>query len=145
MDEVREYLESYRGLRFDVARLKRKVAETKAKCESTTRACSGMPGGGGGDKHQDTALIAYAEVIDSYREKLAEAESRVLEIEQFVEDIPVTTHRMILLLRYIDLLSWTQVQDTLAETGKNYSARHILRIHGAALRSARKLWEERHG
>lgn len=139
-DEVRRYLESYRAARFEVVRLRRKLTEIRARCESITRELNGMPGGGGGDKHQDGTLVAYADLAKSYEVRFCEAEKLAKEIEEFVNNIPDPTLRMILWLRYVDLLPWSRVQEELATAGVWYSERQITRLHGLALQSARGIW-----
>ena len=54
------------------------------------------------------------------------------------------THRILLRLKYVDLLTWSGVQDRMRESNIYYSERQIYRIHGEALQEARKLWAQLH-
>ena len=86
-------------------------------------------------KEWERELAAAEKELESYRE-----------VETFLERIPDGTQRMILRRKYLDVgLSWTEIQDRLAEDGVFYSQRHIIRLHTQAVEAARVLWIKERG
>lgn len=140
-DECRAWLESYRELRFEVLRLQRKHQSLWDQATGITAKLSPVPGGGGGDREKLLAMLSDAdeEVIDKY----LEAAIRQQEIERFIEDIPSAISRIILRLRYVELLRWPEIEAALTDSKIYYEARQIYRLHGIALREARELWNKR--
>lgn len=139
-DECRAWLESYRELRFDILRLQRKHQSLWDQATKITTKLSLVPGGGNSDRDRLLTMLADAdeEVIGKY----IEAVTRQQEIDRFIDNIPTDTHRMILRLRYVELLDWRSVEKTLCKSGVYYSLDHIYRLHGIALREARELWRK---
>ena len=142
-DDCRLWLESYRELRVEADRLWRRHIRLANQATRTTTQLSPVPGGGGGDRGQILAMLA-----DSDREavaKHAEALECMKDIEDFIERLPTRESRIILRLRYVELLRWPQVKRALERSHVFYEERQIYRLHGIALREARELWNERKG
>ena len=140
-DEARAFLESVREARFNMDRASRELQQAEALCTQITAQISGAPGGSG-DAHKDGAWAALADHRTLLRQLYEDAERQAVAVEQFVKLIPTDKHRIILRLRYIDLLHWPEVQDRLKEYSLYYSERQIFRLLGDALEAARKLWAE---
>lgn len=140
-DPVREFLESVQNTRFEQNRCHRKVMELDAQCQSITAQLSGMPGGGSGDKHKDGPWAALADLRVLYLRRCEEAQKQEKLVEEFISSLKDPNHRAVLMLRYVDLLQWPQVEQELARCGIVYSDRQIYRIHGEALQAARIQWE----
>ena len=140
-DECRAWLESYRDLRFEILRLQRKHQSLWDQATGITAKFSPVPGGGGGDRDRLLTMLADAdeEVIGKY----LEAVTRQQEIEAFIEDIPSAISRIILRLRYVELLRWPEIEHALMDSKVYYETRQIYRLHGIALREARELWKQR--
>ena len=153
-DPVRAFLDSVREARFNEARCRRKLQEMDAQCRSITAQMTGMPGGGSADPHKDGAWAALAdqaallrELYDQaalLRELYDQAVRRETDVERFISRLEKDTHRILLRLKYVDLLTWNCVQERMQENGIYYSERQIYRIHGEALQEARKLWARLH-
>lgn len=141
LDPVRAFLESVQEAKFEQGRCYRKYLELDAKCRSITSQLSGMPGGGSGDKHKDGLLVILADQGREYLRRYKEAEQRAAQVEAFINRIPDPRQRAVLLLRYVDLLSWPKVVEGLEEYDIYYTERQVHRIHGDALQAARKEWE----
>lgn len=140
-DECRAWLESYRDLRFEILRLQRKHQSLWDQATGITAKLSPVPGGGGGDRDRLLTMLSDAdeEVIGKYIEALA----RQQEIDRFIDEIPTDVCRMILRLRYVELLPWQKVNKILEKSGIYYSLENIFKLHGKALREARDLWGQR--
>ena len=141
-DDVRLWLESYRELKFEADRLWRKHQQLMSQATRVTTQLSPTPGRGGGDKEQ--LLAALADADDEVIEKSLAATERMREIEKFIDSIPTAVCRVILRLRYIELLHWKDLERRLKKSGTySYEQAQIFRLHGAALREARELWDSR--
>ena len=143
-DPVRAFLDSVREARFNEARCRRKLQEMDAQCRSMTAQMTGMPGGGSTDPHKDGAWAALADQAALLRELYDQAVRRETDVERFISRLEKDTHRILLRLKYVDLLTWNCVQERMRENGIYYSERQIYRIHGEALQEARKLWAQLH-
>ena len=140
-DEVRVWLESYRELRDNVSRLNQKYLSMMAQATRVTTQYRDMPGGGDSDKEKLLAALAdEAGDILALRDK---AHERMLELEEFIDNIPTPICRIILRHRYLEGLSWVQMQFALQKSGYYYERTHIFRLHGDALKEARALWRKR--
>jgi len=96
----------------------------------------------------DRAWIEIAqEDLKQRMEQLRKQHSLLMESEkkvgELLDRIPDELQRTILRLRYLQLLSWSEINDKLEEKNVYYSARHIYNIHEQALETARQLWEEK--
>jgi hypothetical protein len=140
-DPVRAFLDSAVEARLEYKRLHRRIEELESRAKKVTAQMTGMPGGGGAGMEQLWAILAD----EREKEKEAvETEMRVYhEVETFIDSLPVPVHRVVCRLHYLDGLNWVQVQMRMNRDGFCYSERQITRIHGEALKSARRLWRER--
>lgn len=136
VDAVREFLGSYRELRYEHGRLERKIAELESQCQSATAKYNTLPGGKGG--RGNTAWDALVEARERAGEKLAETLRREADVESFINSLPVPIHRQLLRFRYLELLDWQSVADKMG-----YCERQLRRHHDDALQEARQMWRER--
>lgn len=142
-DPARAFLESVREARFNEARCMEKIALAEARCTQVTAQMSGAPGGHG-DVHKDSPRAALADLRGLLGKLYRDSLRQELAVEQFIESLDVDIHRIVLRLKYVDLLHWPQVQTKMEERGIYYTERHILRLHGDALQAARVKWAELH-
>ena len=142
-DPVREFLESAKEAKLEIARHRERVEELESRCTRMTANMSATPGGGNSDAQQ--LWVALAEE----RDKELAAEKRELEkyhaVESFINRVPGEMQRTILRMRYLRLLRWVPIQMELYKKGIVYCEREIFRIHGEALESVRELWRKEHG
>lgn len=140
--QVVAFLETVREARFDLIRCRGKLERAEALCERITQQISGAPGGSG-DIHKDGAWAALADqrsmLLTSYR-LAVQAE---LDVENFISQLKVPIHRMLLKLYYVDLLTWPKVCETLEKSGTPYSERQMYRYRDTALEEAEQLWLEK--
>ena len=143
-DDCRAWLESYSELRVEAARLQRQHHRLMDQATRVTTRLTKEPKGGGGDREK--LLAALADADGEALRKQTEALERMREIEEFIDELPTKECRIILRLRYIELLKWKKVKWALQKSGIYYEEAQIYRLHGQALREARALWKERqHG
>ena len=88
-----------------------------------------MPRGGSSDNSHiyDRIGDRHKELQQLYREKVAELEAQMLEIEQAIEPLE-PLERILIRLHYFQGFTWEQIALEL-----NYTRRHITRMHGRAL------------
>ena len=141
---VREFLESYREANLEHRRCKWRIKQLEEQAESITASMRDTPGGGSSDPHKDGLLIAIADQQIKLTELKLEAAARQLEVELFTEKLEDPTHRIILQLRYCDLLPWPDVNEAMKKFNLYYSERHTHRLHDAAIEAADRLWKETH-
>lgn len=134
--ECKEYLRKYRTLRLAIVRLENKIEVEKGRATRITSILSDMPRGG--MAHPDDLWVRLVDTKNEYEEKLRVVLHQQEEIEDFVSRIPNDMSRLLLQLRYIDCLSWSEIADLV-----HYEKRHVLRLHGTALNEARKIYERR--
>ena len=139
-DDCRAFLESYRELRSEAARLRQKHRRLQDQATRVTTQISGMPHGGGADREK--LLAALADADGEAVRKMTEAVERQQEIEAFIDRVPTPISRVILRHRYAEAMGWREVERALAKSQWVYSLDHIYRLHGIALREAREVWKE---
>ncbi len=107
------------------------LAETKARelarYASVTGGTDGPVVSGGRDPHRLDNYIAMLDSLDEQIDELAAFKRLVCDTIAQVED---ANSRNVLMLRYVNCLTWAQVADRL-----HYDVRHVTRIHGYALQA----------
>ena len=108
----------------------------------------GMPRAGHGTD-QIGAAIARKEAVEvSLKETVAEADREYWQLERAVKQLRKAQERMVLRLRYFDRCTWTDITDVLFGRRPDYDdklesyTRRAQRIHGAALMSLEKIFQE---
>lgn len=143
MEDKKEYtaddfLRSVREAKIEMRRCEYRMEELRSQCEKTTPGYGGTVVGGSGDDHKDSLMIAMAEHVTKLRGKAEAYIRRVMLAEDFIDTLPEPRQRIILRLRYIDLLKWEDVLTRMKEYGLYYERRRMLTLHGAALAEARR-------
>ena len=138
-DPVREFLRSGLEARLEVRRHQRRTEELESRCTRLVAQMTGMPAGGGSGLEATWAALAD----ERQEQRLVQAElDQYHAVERFIARLGDPVCRTVLRLRYLEGLSWTQLQKRLYQDGLYYSERQIFRLHGAALQEARELWTE---
>lgn len=137
-DPVRSFLSSYWEMRKEGERLERRIEEMTAQAEKVTSVISDTPRGG----KKETGNPVWDALVDTKTrcgENMVAALKREAEIEAFIRSLDGPVIRQLLRYRYLELMSWEQMAAEM-----NYTERHIYRLHGAALKEARRVWELDH-
>ena len=138
LTNLRDNLEVYRE---KVDRLK----ELEAVCPKTTTQTTGDVVSGGGDPHKDDKLIRLAEErekVAAYAQRVEEEFVRAVEL---LNAMPTTELRALISLRYVAGHSWKKVQRLMAQSGWQYTTRHLYRKNKEALAEAQRTWEVLYG
>lgn len=138
-DEVKAFLGSVQQARYKFQRCLWQIEELRRRCESITAGWSAEPTGSG-DVHKDGPLVALADKRTEMHRLYREWEEREEEVNRFLDRLPDYKHRVILSLRYVDLLRWPVVKQRMESVGLYYEERQMFNLHGKALEAARALW-----
>lgn len=141
-DSLHAFLNSVLECRMESSRLRRKMTILEERALSMTSQLSGMPRGGNADRN--AVLAALADATSEYYAQLVDSISRELEVSAFINSLPTMEHRIIMRLRYIDRLRWSKVLAALNAAGLDLSERQMFRLHGAALREAREIYDKQY-
>ena len=143
-DDVRQFLDGARDAHLRCADLRERARKLESAAERVTARLDGMGGTGGADR--EALLAALADAHGNLLRDLAEEERRQEEIAAFIERVPTTAAgHAILRRRYLHYESWKGVRRWMMNHGMTYSVQSVYRIHGEAIRDARKLWNIEHG
>ena len=130
MEKKKEYLRSYRKTRAEEKAIRESIDELRLnKMSPSLGVQDGMPKGSG-----SSDLSGYAARLDElerkYMEKLDKAARLICDISRDIEAMDNPTERTLLRLRYICGYTWEKIGQQMG-----LSTRHVLRIHGKALRN----------
>ena len=107
-----------------------KELQEKSLSLKSSSSFTGAPSNGQSKK---AAYTAYVEQIICLEGKLQDAIERQLQAEaratEYIEQFTNETEKLLLRLRYIEHMSWSEIADEM-----NYSERHILRLHREILK-----------
>ena len=129
---TRERLRNYRALKKEKQQLLHLLEELDSEMTSPRGpSLSGMPRGGSDGGRLEAIILQREELLRRYREKIAEMDAELLEIEAAIEGLTDSRERTILRLYYIEGLTWERV---CVHPGVCYSWQQTHRIHARALR-----------
>lgn len=143
MNRAKELLQSVKTSRMEIRRCEYRIRQLEDQARSITAQASGMPSGSG-DPHRDSTLIAIADMQTSLQLLKTEYAQSILKAERLIERIPNATYRLLLSLRYLDLMPWAAVQEELAECGEDFGMPWVYKLHGRALAEANLILEAEH-
>lgn len=123
-----EYLERYKLLEKEVARLCDEYARWMERATVLSPTITDMPKGGGQSDPVQRAVIAMCDLGADIGKKM-DALSRVrCDIECSLQSIEDGTLRLLMEYRYLNGMTWEEVAVKM-----NYSWRQVIRLHGKAL------------
>lgn len=122
-----------------------KLKELEAVCTKTTTQTTGDVVSGGGDSHKDDKLIHLAEERERVAARAVEIEKEFTRAIELLNAMPTTEFRALLSLRYVAGHSWKKVQRIMAQSGWQYTVRHLYRKNKEALEEAQRVWEGLYG
>lgn len=124
MQYLMRYIDSKRRARA----ILNEIHELKDLATKITVTFSDMPGGGGS---VDKVGAIVANIVDLQSELAVQAKTMKAEqeiVQAVIDAVDEPDLRQLLILRYINGLTWEKIA-----VDMNYSWRHTLRLHGAAL------------
>lgn len=130
---TKETLKGYRNIKLERDRLAAMIDEVEAVLYGPrAQRLDGMPRGGSrpGSAVEDAA-IKHAELLEKYRQKVAELSAALADIERAIEVLE-PRERTLIRLHYAQGLTWEEVC-----VAMNYGWSQIHRIHASALQNLR--------
>ena len=122
-------LQECRRRRRKIRRLNENIAKLRSEMESTTKALSFAPPGGGGQQDKlGEQICSFIELINQKANQVLALESLKNKVEKWASTLP-EQQGLIVCLRYVDGLPWKKVAKE-----SSYSEDHCYTIHRAALR-----------
>lgn len=140
-NDVREFLGSVWYARAEIERLSVRIKEMQTQATKMTSQATGMPRSGGAD-----AQALWSRIVDDTDALYAKQRfyyEHVKLVEQFIDELSTDKYKEILKLRYVNCMSWPEVEGHLQHAGFYYEIRQVFRLHGAALEEARRVWEKK--
>lgn len=124
---------NYRMLAREVRQLHSQLKTLEASLYSPRgQRFSNTPRAASGPKNtMDEAVEGHMKLEAHYREKLAQFEAKLYDIEEALDSLDDPAQRVIMRERYILGQSWVRICDKMRAQG--YSERQVYRLHGYAL------------
>ncbi len=123
-----EYLERYKLLEKEVARLCDEYARWTERATVLSPTITDMPKGGGQSDPVQRAVIAMCDLGADIGKKMDTLSRVRCEIECALQSIEDGTLRLLMEYRYLNGMTWEEVAVKM-----NYNYRWVLRLHGRAL------------
>ena len=143
-DELYEFLTAPAITRQEIERLEERSRSLWDTCTKITAVPPDSEHvGGGADRNE--LLASYADAAGNIGREREKHEAQLRAVDEFLSRMQTPLYRLILKYRYVNGDSWADILTHLQNSGVFYSDRHIYRLHGLALREARKLWGDDHG
>ena len=136
---TKEQLRAYRDIKLERDKLATMIEDVESVLYGPrTSKLDGMPHGGSATGSVvEEAAVKHAELLERYRQKVAELSAALVEIENAIEVLE-PRERTLIRLYYAQGLTWEEVC-----VAMNYSWRQVHRIHAKALEALKTLKTER--
>ncbi|AYW50808.1 DUF1492 domain-containing protein [Tetragenococcus halophilus] len=132
--DARKYLEQVRHIDEEIQSRLEEQESLKASLVSSPQinedSVTSSPKG-----HYDDKFVKIVEYSQDIDQKVDELFALKHEISSAIDEVDDQLYRLILRERYINIKNWEQIEDQL-----HYSHRQIIRLHGEALESFRKVY-----
>ena len=139
---VKTYLLSAKDAYRDARSCEDRIEQLQSEAARITSSPDAVPSGGTRDPHRDAILAALADHLQELSEKQLLFVKRRASVDAFIETLRAGDHRVILRLRYIQMLPWSKVLKKLPDYGMFYEDRNVYRLHARALQEAQEKWDE---
>lgn len=140
-EEVKEFLLSAREAALELARRRERVKQLEWRCQRLSAGSFGSRSSGNYDSG-DAVLALLADARDEEVRAMVREQEKLRQVTAFIERVDGGVLRMVLRLRYLELLPWLQVQKAMNKAGVWYSERQVMRLHARALAAAADLWAQ---
>ena len=125
---VKEFLQNGRNLHFEIKKLKqlqqKKLDEATAHGIDYSKARASQSFG----NSVETKYMEYADFSSMLEQRIYELEDYRARMLMLINSYPDSTGRRLLLMRYIECLSWEKISEELS-----YDVRWVQRLHGKIL------------
>lgn len=125
---VKEFLQRGRNLHFEIIRLKlileKKLEDATAKGVDYQKEHFGHSG----ENMQEDKYVEYSDFCILLDNRIKELEDYQEKMLQVINSYPDSYGRSLLLMRYVECLSWEKIAEEMS-----YEVRHVQRLHGKIL------------
>lgn len=128
---AKQYLNRVRRIDKEISALLRLVQTTRESLESITQNYNTDGAQVTKDPHKFDRLIELEALVDSKVDEQIELKAEILRTIMQLDD---RRQRLVLMEYYIEMKTWEQVAVDL-----NYAFRHVIRLHGMALKSIQQI------
>ena len=124
-----DYLKQYKNLDKYINHLIEDAERLRTRAEKFTPTLTGLPQGGDGENQRELAICKLVDLNNEIDEKIDLYVDLGREIRGNIDSVPDVILRTILLLKYIEGLTWEQIAVDL-----QYSWRNVHYLHSRALK-----------
>lgn len=124
-----DYLKQYKNLDKYINHLIEDAERLRTRAEKITPTLTGLPQGGDGENQREVAICKLVDLNNEIDEKIDLYVDLGREIRGNIDSVPDVILRTILLLKYIEGLTWEQIAVDL-----QYSWRNVHYLHSRALK-----------
>ena len=124
-----DYLKQYKNLDKYINHLIEDAERLRTRAEKITPTLTGLPQGGDGENQRELAICKLVDLNNEIDEKINLYVDLGREIRGNIDSVPDVILRTILLLKYIEGLTWEQIAVDL-----QYSWRNVHYLHSRALK-----------
>lgn len=128
---AKQYLNRARRIDKEIDALLRLVQTTRESLESITQNYGGDITTGTKNPHKYDKLVELEALVDTKIDELIAVKT---EIVRTISQLQDNRHRIILTEYYLEMKTWEQVA-----VDNNYSWRHVMNLHGYALKEVQKM------
>ena len=138
---AKTYLKRYRAMMARRESLQRSIEEAYDRATSCTQKLRAVHVDGGNAAYDRMAedIVKVADSTEQLKKVLDQIDRDLQEILRAIDSVPDELQKTVLTLRYIEGLSWENIQEQL-----NYERTQTLQTHGHALWHVKKWLEARH-
>ena len=131
---AKQYLNRVRRIDKEIAALLRLVQSTRESLETITQNYNSDGAQSTKNPHKFDRLVELESLVDA---KIDEQIAIKSEILQTIMKLSDRRQRLVLMEYYVEMKTWEQVAVDL-----NYAWRHVMRLHGMALKSMQEVLDE---
>ncbi len=113
-ESAKEYISEYRALQEEIRELEERLICLREQTETVSSPSVAERPGGGPRRDLADDIAALTELETSYRHTLIKARVRCARIEHMILSLPSLRQQRLLRARYVDGLSWAEIEDRLA-------------------------------
>ena len=113
-ESAKEYISEYRALQEEIRELEERLVRLREQTEAVPSPLFSEVPGSGARRDLADDIAALTELEQSYRHTLIRARVRCARIEHMILSLPSLRQQRLLRARYVDGLSWAEIEDRLS-------------------------------
>lgn len=129
-EEKKKYLRQYECALYTERAIEEEIQQVRLDKMFPALVQDGMPHGSGGNSDLSDFAVKVDELLADLKKQAEERITLRKEIVQKIEQMEDETEKLVLRLRYIQLLKWEEIAVRM-----DYDYRYTLKVHGRALKN----------